>query len=276
MQSMINRGALVRRPTSASQVAVPGQPGGYVTSFPYYSTVVFRAAAGSATGYGYVFPQGQERKAFAYAEGQEWTIGGATTALDGRATFAETNLTKANETIAGESLEIMGLAIQVQPAVTDGLRFMQARLLAMIATNVSVELSLNGGSNSFKLGTLGQIPSAGGLVGSGLDNLSPEPTVNAIQERGSERFDFAQNGWQVRSNFYRLPEGLIWRPAGEVDSMLQVIFRNAREFSLFRGGDPENAADDSQTPPSVHPEYIAVVLKIHLIGRQLSQRSAVR
>lgn len=276
MQNLINRGAMVRRPTSASAVSVAKQPGGYVTSFPYYSSVVFRAAAGTATGYGYAFAQGEERKAFAYAEGAEWTIAGATTALDGRATFSETNLTKANETIAGESLEIMGLAIQVQPAVTDGLRFMQSRLLAMIATNVEVSLSLNGGSNAFKLGTIGQIPSAGGLVGIGLSDVEPEPTVNALVQAPNHSFGFAQNGWQVRSNFYRLPEGLIWRPAGEVDSMLQVIFRNSRGFTLYKGGDIDNAQNDAVAAVHVHPSYLACVLKVHLIGRQLSQRSAVR
>lgn len=275
MQNMMNR-AMMRRPTSASAGFAPPQPGGYVTSFPYYSTVVFRASAGTATGYGYVFAQGEERKAFAYAEGAEWTIAGATTALDGRATFSETNLTKPNETIAGESVEIQGIAIQVQPAVTDGLRFMQSRLLAQIATNVEVALSLNGGSNAYKLGTLGQIPSAGGLTGIGLSNIEDEVTVNAVVQAPPIAFGFAQNGWPVRSNFYRLPEGLIWRPAGEVDSMLQVIFRNSRGFSLFKGGDPENAKNDEQSAVSVHPSYLAVVLKVHLIGRQLSQRSAVR
>jgi hypothetical protein len=249
------------------------QPGGYSTSFPYYSSVIFRGAPASpaVTGYAYAFPHGDERKAFGYAEGQEWETAGATTALDGRATFAETNLSKPGETIAGEALEIMGLAIQVQPAITDGLRYLEPRLLAHIATNVSVELSLHGGGQSFKLGTVGQIPGAGGLVGSGRDGLA-FAIAGAVH---APDFGFAANGWQVRSNFYRLPEGLIWRPSGNPDSQLTVIFRTVRAFTLYHGGDVDNAQDDVALTP-VHPDYVAAVLKVHLIGRQYSPRSSVR
>lgn len=263
MQNSIANRAMVRRPTSASASMVPNQPGGFMTSFPYHSTVLFRSQAVLVGGVPtYPFPLGVERKAFGYASGQEWTTAGADTAIDGRATDAETNLTKPNETISGESLEISGIAVQVLPAVTDGTRFPSPRALAMIATNVALELSVNGGSNSYKLGTVGMIPGAGGLLGSGEDLLNIGP----------QSFNFFQNGWQVRSNFYRLPEGLIWRPSGEADSQLQVIFRTTRAFQLYYGGD----FDHQVVPEGDYPAFLACALKVHLIGRQTSQRSAIR
>jgi len=250
---------------------VQPQPGAYNISFPYYSTVIFRALDSVAAPGTYAFAAGEERKAFAYSEGAEWTIAGATTALDGRATFAETNLTKPNETIAGEAVEIQGLAIQVKPAITDGERFHQARLLAQIATNVSVHLSLNGGQNAYKLGTIGQIPGAGGLVGPGNDDLMFK--VDAVADPAT--FQLAQNGWQVRSNYYKLPEGIIWQPAGMTDSMLQVIFRNERAFTLYAGGDPENGPQADIEDFKVHPAKIATVLLVHLVGRTYARRSTV-
>lgn len=258
-----NRAAMVRRPTSASSPNVPNQPGGFMTSFPYHSTVVFRSQAVLSGGVPtYPFPLGVERKAFGYASGQEFTTAGADTAIDGRATDAETNLTKANETISGESVEISGLAVQVLPGFTDGTRFPNPRLLAQIATNVHMDLSVNGGSNSYKLGTVGMVPGAGGLIGGGNDYLNPQP----------QQFGFFQNGWQVRSNFYRLPEGLIWRPSGEADSQLQVIFTTKRAFTLYNGGD----FDHQVVPEGDYAEFLCCALKVILIGRQTSARSAIR
>ena len=251
------------------QIAAP-QPGGYLTSFPYYSRVLFRAEAEEATidmaaGVVYDFPAGVKRIAFGYAQGQDWDIAGATPALDGRATFAETNLAKPGETIAGESLEIQGIAISIEPAITDGEYYTCARLVSQIATNVEISLSLNGGANAFQLGTLTQLAGAGGLTGAGFDSVGGFVAQNT--------FGSVSNGWAVRSNYYRLPEGLVWTPAGDSDSLLHVIFETSRFFRLFEGGDRENFPG---AQARTAPDYVAALFKVHLIGRQRSPRSRVR
>jgi len=264
--NMIHQSMAGRAPIQA-----PVQPGAYVTSFPYYSRVLFRADAeeytteDEAVGQVYDFAAGVKRIAFGYSQGQEWEIAGATTALDGRATFAETNLAKPSETIAGEELEIQGIAIAVEPAITDGEYFTDARLVAMIATNVEISLSVNGGANAAQLGTLLQIAGAGGLSGVGYDSLVGNAHHNT--------FGSISNGWAVRSNFYRLPEGIVWTPSGQADSMLQVIFETSRAFRLYEGGDRENfpGAQDRTAP-----ERIAALFKVHLIARARSGRSRMR
>jgi hypothetical protein len=252
-----------------------------VTHYPYYSSVIFRAMRSEEKGpngsYMYEFPRGEKRRAFSYEREKTWDSGGATDAIDGRATLCETNITKANETIAGHMVDIEGLAVLVKPAVTDGLRFVQARLLAMIATNVSMQLGVNGDSNMFPLGTLQHVPCAGGLFGSGNDDLSFCDLAYGTQplaERHGRDMPFVSNGWPTRSNHYRLPTKLTWNPAGKEDSQLNVLFTTEREFTLYTGGDPDRAqAFDSSGELIFAPESIAVVLTVHLIGTVYSARS---
>jgi hypothetical protein len=256
-----------------------------VTDYPYYSSVCFRAdyeldeTEGGIVGWHYTWHRGEVRRAFAYGRGEEGTIGGFTTAVDGRMTLAETNLVKGNETIGGQRVELNGIAIFVKPAMTDGLRFIQGRLLAQIATNVSIQISVNGDENLFPIGTLQQVPCAGGLVGTVNDDLSFIPTLTAlggVELNIGAPMPFGSNGWATRGNFYRLPSGVIWHPAGEADSMLNVIFTNEREFAVYTGGTPDREQAQMQqgeVPVPFKPASVGVVLTVQLIATIVGART---
>jgi len=262
-----------------------------VTDYPYYSSVCFRAAGeevlddkGAPIAQAYRFTRGQIRRAFAYARGQDGLIAGFTTGVvplitDGLMTLAETNLVKPHETIGGQQVQIDGIAIFVKPAMTDGKRFMQPRLLAQIATNVSVQLSLNGDENLFPLGTTQQIPGAGGLVGATGDELAFKELltgeVGGICDSGPGVYGFAANGWQTRGNYYRLPAGVIWQPGSSADSMLNVIFTNERDFSVVTGGTPDAQQlwCAMEGKACCNPESVGVVLTVQLIAQIVGQRT---
>lgn len=261
-----------------------------VTDYPYYSSVCFRAMQqddldpkGKKIGSSYQFARGELRRAFAYARGQDGQIAGFTTGVapavvDGLMTLAETNLVKAHETIGGQQVQIDGIAIFVKPAMTDGSRFMQARLLAQIATNVSVQLSVNGDENLFPLGTIQQIPGAGGLVGIGNDDLAFKELKldkEAICDVGPGVFPFAANGWQTRGNYYRLPSGVIWNPAGNADSMLNVLFTCERNFGVATGGTPdmEQLWCAAEGKECCEPASCGVILTVQLVAQIVGQRT---
>jgi hypothetical protein len=257
---------------AAGLAAIQGQK--RVTDYPYYSSVCFRSliAAGDLT---YAFPAGQERRAFAYGKGQSGVAAGFTDAIDGPMTLAETNIVEANKTIGGQQVQVDGIAIMVKPAMTDGMRFVQARLLAQITTNVSIKFSINGDENTFPLGTLQQIPAAGGLVGAVNDDLAFIPTLYdkaALATNVGQPMPFGQNGWQTRGNYYRLPSGVIWSPGGSEDALLNVIFTNERSFTLYTGGTPERSQDQHAGTP-INPASVGCVLTVQLIAQVVGSRT---
>ena len=268
---------------AASLRAMRGQQ--RVTDYPYYSSVCWRALPvldsleGSPIGWHYAFERGEVRRAFSYGRGQDGVNAGFTPAIDGPMTLAETNLVKAHETIGGQMVQIEGIAIFIKPAMTDGLRFVQARLLAQIATNVSIQLSVNGDENMFALGTLQQVPCAGGIVGVVNDDLSFIPSLTAgggVVSNIGAPMPFGQNGWATRGNYYRLPSGVIWQPTGNADGMLNVVFTNERHFQVYTGGTPEREQDfavGGEFREPFKPDAVGVILTVQLIAQVVSQRT---
>jgi hypothetical protein len=257
-----------------------------VTDYPYYSSVCFRADGTSVTEAGatwtqYDFAAGQIRRAFAYAKRGPGEVAGFTTANDGLMTLAETNLVEPHKTIGGQQVEIQGIAIGFKPAMTDGHRFVQARVLAQLAANVSVKFSLNGDENLFPLGTLQQVPGAGGLTGVYNDDLAFIPTTwesadvipvpQPLAENIGQPMPFGSNGLPSRGNFYRLPSGVIWQPDGAADSLLNVIFRNERAFNVRTGGTPERHQDPRDG--AHEPVSVGVVLYVQLIAQVVGRRT---
>lgn len=224
--------------------AVKGQQ--RITSWPYYSKVKFVAPTPTAPPgpYTYTIDRGVELRAFSYGVQQPFQAAGFT-AADGNATISDTNLTVANQTTGGQNVLIHGIALQLMPSslhLDNGqplprrVRRADYAFASALWDNVSVELSLNGDENRFRLGTMGMLPGAGGLTGGGQD-LSGRTSADA----GQKDIEFPTNGWPVRSNFFRVPEGLIWRNQSNADSMLNIIFTVQNQIDILSGGSDENS-----------------------------------
>jgi len=262
-----------------------------LTSWPYYSRVKFFADRVGEEGgpYTYGLAQGTQVRAFAYAVGQQKQIAGYTGA-DGNATIADTNLSVANQTIGGQNVLVHGIAIQLLPAamhlaegeaVPHVVRPVDYQFFSALMNAVSVEATLNGDENVYRLGTVPMVPGAGGQVGGAPDLVG----LNGLAG-SQESMPFGANGWQTRSNFFRLPEGLVWRNQSNADSMFNVRFTVTRAINLFSGGSPEQAAlgvdvaaDNAfdsvatGTEGKVYPAELAVELGVILVGEVIGPRT---
>lgn len=266
--------------------AVKGQK--RITSWPYYSKVKFVApTADAAPGpYTYTINRGVEARAFSYGVQQPFQAAGFT-AADGNATIADTNLTVANQTTGGQNVLIHGIALQLLPSslhLNDGqplprrVRAADYAFAAALWESCSVELSLNGDENRFRLGTMGMLPGAGGITGGGQD-LSGRTSADA----GQKDIDYPTNGWPVRSNFFKVPEGLIWRNQSNADSMLNVIFTVQNQINILSGGSPENSiAVTGQDVPAalvqgqlgyIFPTELVVSVQVFLVGEVIGPRT---
>lgn len=253
----------------------------YVVSFPYYSKVMFTAArAASPAASTYTIATGTQVRAFSYA----YESGVADTAgfpAGYVATTADTNLAKPSETIAGEDVDINGIALQLVGAFPTAVSSVvstnylsDARLLHLLNDATAVSLRLNGSMQWYKLGIMSMLPGAGGILGEGNDTLGTQ----AIQ---GGRFAFGQgtNGWPGAGEFFAMPEGLVWQRSGKRDSMLQVNFEVRRPVIAYTGGSlASNAADEEASGGIrgyVYPAVVGVAIMVHLKGSTFAERSLV-
>jgi hypothetical protein len=258
-------------------------------SWPYYSTVKFVALASGDPSQGavtYDTPIGTEVRAFSYrVRGAKLAAG--YTAADGLATIADTNLTSESETTAGQNVMIHGLAVQIVPTslhLNDGealphrARLPDARFLAALYESVSVLLTLNGDQQVFRLGTLGMIPGAGGLMGGSFDDIGDTSLAG-----NDAQILFPQNGWPTRSNFFKIPEGLTWRARSKEDSQLNVVFNVTRAIRLLSGGSPEHNIQDvafanaigtqSTGEGKAFPTELLATFKVFMVGQVVGPRT---
>jgi hypothetical protein len=254
----------------------------YITPYPYYSKVKLRATrTGGAGGpYTWLIAAGTIARAFSYGIGEAMTPAGFL-AADGNATIADTNLTRRATTTSAEVVQIRGIAIQPLPAALDAdglsaaaptVRPLDQQFLAALGESVSVELALNGDQNRFKLGLLSMIPGAGGLDG-GAPAMSGRPALAG----GVQSELYPKNGWAVRNNFFRLPEGLTWNKQGEADSQLELIFTVQRAVQIFSGGSPETPLGAVVAGAGVqaydYPTNLVAEFLVHLASATTSPRS---
>jgi hypothetical protein len=251
-----------------------------ITSWPYYSRVKFYAdkdvePPGPFT---YNLAAGVTVRAFAYAVGDQKLVAGYTNA-DGNATIADTNLSARNQTIGGQNVIVHGIACQLLPSamhLSEGdspphrIRPVDYQFFAALCNSVAVEATLNGDENVYRLGTMQMIPGAGGVVGGAPDLVGMRGLAG-----DQESQPYAANGWQTRSNFFRLPEGLIWRSQSNADSMFNVRFTTTRPIRLFSGGSPENNANGTDTAASNDPQVVATGTQGYAYPSELAIEMAV-
>jgi len=230
------------------------------SSAPYYSRVLFEvdaveAPAGTFT---YTIPQGQERRAFGYAKTDP--VQGMSGAFNA-ATPCDTNLMTKGQTLAGQTVLIQGVSVMVQP----GSDFELAR---QFLTECSCSIGLNGDSQVMEMGTPLNLPGIGGLYGWGFTGvLAPDAQGNAT----SQFSKLGANGLPHADDYRRVPEGLIWRPAGHTDGTLVVKFRAERPSSVV------SVERVAQADPLIFafdpPARIKLDLMTHLICIAISDAS---
>lgn len=258
-----------------------------VTSWPYYSTVKLTATrSGSGAGpFVYTIQQGTKVKAFSYSIDELMTSAGYERE-DGVATFAHTNIVNKNETIAGQNLQIYGLAFQWLPVArhvrTDNTivyRQQSARLIGALHNIMKCTFSLNAGQNQYQIGKLAMAPGAGGLTGQAQDALGQAAFNSNVPQMG-----LVTNGWPVRSNFFPIPEGVGWNRSGHADAVLAIEFEVTRAIELHSGGEIENqrtnvTADNAAGSVATgvqsynFPEELVVELVVILIGPTVGPRT---
>lgn len=252
-----------------------------------YSTVIFVAErTGDDPGpYTYVIEKNDDVRAFSYGVGDVPTKAGWHKDW-GPATWSDTNLLNKSSTRGGETMIIYGISCEILPggiyatgrepgskARAFGKSYTDARLVSQLVTNCSVALTVNGDQNFRRLGTLGNIPSAGGMFGAGVDHTAVQPL-----EGGRPTFHFMSIGRPAHDNMLRLPEGFVWQPQGNDDSMLELLVDPTREIVIFSGGtegeiNNANEGAGAGVRGYAYPEVLTAAFRFTLHGWELARRS---
>lgn len=217
----------------------------YLLPWPYYSRVRFVAeqVAGD-TGFRYRVPAGERRVAFSYGIGDQMISAGYNNLEI--ATTKHTNLQERFKTIAGDSVYVIGLAILPMPAAQIfsadpeevRTRLSDAQFLAALHASLAVEISLEAGRNGFQAGIPLNIPGRAGIMGGGTQHVGSRPL------NGQDPMEpFSSNGWPAMGNYFPLPEGLVWKPAGQPQSSFAVVLETQTEIDLQSGSYEDPQAD---------------------------------
>ena len=254
---------------AARQMRIPQPKGDSVNSFPYYSFVRFQwTITNPAPGVTlYTLAAGQVRRAFGYAIGDDLAVAGYQFGANNTATELETNLVNKSQTNSGQTVRVMGMSLYVT-ADSD------AWLVRGLAERTSVTLGMNGEENKFRMGRMGFLPGAGGLVGGGTSSIIRPGVLDQYQQ-----IQYGTNGLPGRENYYPLPFNLIWQKAGRIDSTLVMLLELKREISFSvtaraaggGGGDPQIEAWAPPQAPGDLGTYVDVGVRLHTV--QVAKRS---
>lgn len=264
-QAAINRQIAATPPAVRAAIAAAGlEDARSVLPIPYWSTARIAGTVAANT----LTVDTTARKAFQYSVGQDMTVAGfsATTA-----TFAETNLLRAGETLDNADVYIWGLAAELcsnsEPA-----------LAARLWRDCVVELSLNG-TQSIKLGTLSMFPSAGGLYGVGQSALLiPNFETTGANADGGPGAPFGSmaNGNPMAGNFLKFPQPFKWSSVGGggADASLSVIVTPQRAITIPLAATRAAAAGVAPyTQPSTGDRGTFCDVRFRLVSVAVSKRS---
>jgi hypothetical protein len=245
----------------AQQSAVDNAMAGKATQTKwnaYYSRL--RISATSLAANVYSIGAGQDFLGFGYGKNQDMTAAG----LPGvQSTPADTNIITPNQTVSGEMVLIDGIGIIVLPQS-------DANFLKQLDQCVSVKIKTNG-SQEYLMGIPQMLPGPGGLMGA----AEAWSVVPNLQEQLSRSVGIISNGVPHSSNFYPLPEPMVWGPAGKGDSAFNVILhveRAASTISQF-GGAARSAGTGIAVyaPPTAAQVFVDYMIVV--VGRTVNPLS---
>ena len=219
----------------------------------YYSIVRFQAdvdVVGSVTTLTFV---AAELRPFSYRINDPLQSAGFDASF-GNATEAETNLTKAGETIAGEQLEVDGLSL-MPSSITD------IGLWKTLIASISVAISMDGDAHRYRLGRPDMLCGSGGTFGTGQTSTAIPDLQSSIAQDGS-----FSNGWPVIDNFYPFPQPLIWTPSGETDSNFNVVLKLQRQQVFVETARAAATGIAAFTPPTAVGQFgtfVDIMCRLH-------------
>lgn len=195
---------------------------------PYWSTVRFLTTRAAGPPVAFTIDTTQ-RRAFAYAIGQDMTVAGF--AAGTIATAADTNLLAASQTRDNADVWIWGIACNLQPNS-------EPTLAARLWRETDISISLNG-TTTIPLGTPEMFPGAGGLYGRGTTGLRTPDLFTAgaavVAEGPGEgaQIGFVTNGNPQSGNAKKLPQPFKWSAIGTAgaDSSLSITFTPRRAIT---------------------------------------------
>jgi hypothetical protein len=214
-------------------------------SEPYYSAVSFEFAIAAGPPVVYTIPKGNQAVAFGYALNENPNTGGfvAFGAAGINAALDMTNIREKGKPNAGETLLVYGMSIQPWED-SDGF------LAKLVWTNTSVVRIMNGGKQRYEMGRMSFAPGAGGLTGNSASFVN-----NLTADHGQRPDGALANGLQGRDNFYAFAEPWYWRPAGNADTDLNIVFLTERAISFtstpVAANTPAGAFNLAFVPPTV-------------------------
>lgn len=232
----------------------------------YYSRVRISCTSGGVAGAPYVVAAGPEIFGFGYYRGGDMAAGGAPGTV---ATYADTNIQTASQTVSGEAIEIDGVGLIL-------LTSSDANLAKALDPNVSVRIRLNGNTD-YPMGVPCMLPGPGGLYGSSeAQSVFPDQQSQVGRQIGA-----MSNGIPQPSSFFPLPEPMIWASAGHEDSTLNVVLKIERTTTTIAqyGGAARVAVPGSGTTPGTAvytpPLFAAIFVDymIVIIGRTVHPQS---
>ncbi len=221
----------------------------------YYSKVRFvTARTGSSTAYTYTIAAGTVVNAFGYAIGGDMATAGRSGTS---ATPADTNLVTASQTVSNETILIRGIGCQITPDS-------DPELAILGDASISVTMLLNGGNPLYRLGNPTMLPGGGGLFGAGVSNMITPPTNDRI----TKGIGAVSNGDPQSFNFFEFPEPVLWRPAGNPDSSLNVSIKAEVAVAYTNAGDVSAQASSSSfvgLPAFTSPTAAATFLAYNVV-----------
>jgi hypothetical protein len=189
---------------------------------PYWSVVTFQAAPVA----GVITIDTVRRAGFQYAQGQDMSVAGATGTV---ATYADTNIQRAGETLSNADVWIYGVCVEIEPGS-------EPKIIESLWKDAFLDLSTDG-QNSIRLGTPAMFPSAGGLYGRGF-SACVLPAINVTGQatdlgQGAE-IAYIANGNPIAGSFIRFPQPFKWGAigAGGADASLTIGVTLAKTLTL--------------------------------------------
>ncbi len=230
-------------------------PGG-TSPYPYFSTAHVGTVRSGAGPFTYTLAANTTPlKLFGYKVGEAMTAAWCGDGTVRTASQRDTNIQRANETIAGDEVEILGISLSLAP-----LSSFAAKLAAHVMTTAYAQVIFDGKDAGYGMGPLTFFPGGLGLSGRGLSLDMTPPLAGPPAGVG---VDFVNNGMALAENVLMLPRPMIWTPR-DADSTMAISLNFPEAIAFTSTAVSAAAGVDAFVPPAAGAlgTYIEIVARL--------------